>query len=152
MRESRGGVGGLNPPERSHNNGMTLPAYQRNSIEIIAFSWWADDGTLRILVWTPSSFYKICWLKQKHLNFWTPPHWQNLLDPHLNNIAYLYFSGDLYYIRSTVNPILYNSNRLHSFIFNLCTMIVHTLKMCTRDAGPEQSFVLFYLSKQCIPW
>ena len=24
-------------------------------------------------------------------------------------------------------------------------MIVHTLKMCTGDAGPEQSLVLFYL-------
>ena len=27
-------------------------------------------------------------------------------------------------------------------------MIVHTLKMCTGDAGPEQSLVLFYLVKE----
>ena len=32
-------------------------------------------------------------------------------------------------------------NKFHSFIFKLCIMIVHTLKMCTR--GPEQSLVLF---------
>ena len=30
-----------------------------------------------------------------------------------------------------------NSNRFHTFIFKLCIMIVHTLKMCTDDAGPE---------------
>ena len=36
-----------------------------------------------------------------------------------------------------------NSNRFHSFIFKLCKMIVHTSKMCTNDAGPEQSLVLF---------
>ena len=30
----------------------------------------------------------------------------------------------------------------NSFILKLCIMIVHTLKMCTRDAGPEQSLVL----------
>ena len=35
------------------------------------------------------------------------------------------------------------SNRFHSFIFKLCIMIVHTLKMCTDDAGPELSLVLF---------
>ena len=34
-------------------------------------------------------------------------------------------------------------NRFHSFIFKLCIMNVHTLKMCTDDAGPEQSLVLF---------
>ena len=27
-------------------------------------------------------------------------------------------------------------------IFKLCIMITHTLKMCTGDAGPEQSLVL----------
>ena len=34
-------------------------------------------------------------------------------------------------------------NRFHSFISELCTMIVRTLKMCTDDAGQEQSLVLF---------
>ena len=34
------------------------------------------------------------------------------------------------------------SNRFHSFIFKLCIMIAHTLKMCTDDAGLEQSLVL----------
>ena len=29
------------------------------------------------------------------------------------------------------------------FIFKLCIMIVHNLKMCTNDTGPEQSLVLF---------
>ena len=36
-----------------------------------------------------------------------------------------------------------NLNRFHSIIFNFCIMIVHTLKMCTGDAGSEQSLVLF---------
>ena len=36
-----------------------------------------------------------------------------------------------------------NSSRFNSFIFKLCIRIVHTLKMCTGDAGPEQSLVLF---------
>ena len=35
-----------------------------------------------------------------------------------------------------------NSNRFHFFIFKFYIMIVHTLKMCTYDAGPEQSLVL----------
>ena len=39
--------------------------------------------------------------------------------------------------------VIYNSNRFYSFIFKLCIMIVHTLDMCTSDAGPEQSLVLF---------
>ena len=38
--------------------------------------------------------------------------------------------------------LIWNSNRIHSFIFNLCIMIVNTLKMCTGDAGLEQSLVL----------
>ena len=38
--------------------------------------------------------------------------------------------------------VISNSNRFHSFIFKLCIMIVHPLKMCTDDAGPEQSLVL----------
>ena len=38
-----------------------------------------------------------------------------------------------------------HSNRFHSFIFKLWIMIVHTLRMCTGDAGPEQSLVLFTL-------
>ena len=42
-----------------------------------------------------------------------------------------------------------NSNRFHSFIFKLCIMIVHTLKMYTDDAGPEQSFVLFHYMLTC---
>ena len=40
--------------------------------------------------------------------------------------------------------VICNSNRFHSFILKLCIMIVYTLKMCTGDAGPEQSLVLFY--------
>ena len=39
--------------------------------------------------------------------------------------------------------VICNSNRFHSFIFKLCIMIVNMLKMCTGDAGPEQSLVLF---------
>ena len=31
------------------------------------------------------------------------------------------------------------------FIFELSIRIVHTLKMCTSDAAPEQSLVLFAL-------
>ena len=38
--------------------------------------------------------------------------------------------------------VICNSNRFHSFIFKFCIMIVNTLKMCTGDAGPEQSLVL----------
>ena len=41
--------------------------------------------------------------------------------------------------------LICNSNRFHSFIFKFCIMIVNTLKMCTGDAGPEQSLVLFLL-------
>ena len=40
--------------------------------------------------------------------------------------------------------VICNSNRFHSFIFKICIMIVHTLKMCTGDAGREQSLVLFF--------
>ena len=40
--------------------------------------------------------------------------------------------------------VICNSNRFHSFIFKLCILIVHTLKMCSDKAGPEQSLVLFY--------
>ena len=39
--------------------------------------------------------------------------------------------------------VICNSNRFHSFVFKLCIMNVHTLKMCTGDAGPEQSCKLF---------
>ena len=42
-----------------------------------------------------------------------------------------------------------NSNRFHSFIFKLCIMSVNTLKMCTDDAGPEQSLVLFLFGLIC---
>ena len=41
--------------------------------------------------------------------------------------------------------VICNSNRFHSFIFKFCIMIVNMLKMCTGDAGPEQSLVLFDL-------
>ena len=40
--------------------------------------------------------------------------------------------------------VICNSNIFHSFIFKLCIMIVHTLKMCTGDACPEQSLVLVF--------
>ena len=39
--------------------------------------------------------------------------------------------------------VICNSNRFHSFIFKLCIMIVHTLKMSTGNADPEQSLVFF---------
>ena len=47
---------------------------------------------------------------------------------------------------------IYNSNRFHSFIFKLCIMIVHPLKMCTDDAGPEQCLVLFQkcMTQECV--
>ena len=41
--------------------------------------------------------------------------------------------------------VMCNLNRFHSFIFIFCITNVHTLNMCTRDAGPEQSLV-FLLS------
>ena len=41
--------------------------------------------------------------------------------------------------------VICNLNRFHSFIFELCIMIIHTLKMCTGDAGPEQILVLFLI-------
>ena len=44
--------------------------------------------------------------------------------------------------------VICNSNRFHSFIFELCIMIVHTLKMSTANAGPEQSLDLFYCFTQ----
>ena len=40
--------------------------------------------------------------------------------------------------------VICTSNRFHSFVFKLCIMIVHTLKICTNDAGLEQSLVLFF--------
>ena len=36
--------------------------------------------------------------------------------------------------------------RFNSIIFKLCIMIVNTFKMCTGDAGPEQSLVLLQFS------
>ena len=39
--------------------------------------------------------------------------------------------------------VICSSNNFHSYIFKLCIMIVHTLKMCTGDTGPEQGLVLF---------
>ena len=44
--------------------------------------------------------------------------------------------------------VICNSNRFHSFIIKVCIMIVHILVMCTGDAGPEQSLVLFSLEKR----
>ena len=45
-------------------------------------------------------------------------------------------------------PCISNSNRFDSFVFKLCIMIVHTLKMCTGEAGPEHRaefcLVLYY--------
>ena len=43
--------------------------------------------------------------------------------------------------------VICNSNRFHSFIFKLCIMIVHTLKMCTGKAGPEQNFLVLLILK-----
>ena len=41
--------------------------------------------------------------------------------------------------------IITSTDRFHSFIFKFCKMIVHTLQMCTADAGPKQNLVLFIL-------
>ena len=38
---------------------------------------------------------------------------------------------------------IFNSSSCNSFIFKVCITIVHTLKMYTGDAGPEQSLGLF---------
>ena len=53
-----------------------------------------------------------------------------------------------YYVHTTFGVLTLSnlcvnciSNRFHSFIFELCIMIVHTLKMCTDNTGPEQSLV-----------
>ena len=52
-----------------------------------------------------------------------------------------------FYVYTTfgVLTLFIYSNQFHFFIFKLCIMIVHPLKMCTDDAGPEQSLVLFSL-------
>ena len=34
-------------------------------------------------------------------------------------------------LRGCLVCVICNSDSIHSFIFNLCIMIVHTLKMCT---------------------
>ena len=53
-----------------------------------------------------------------------------------------------YYVYTTFGVLtlfilfICNLNIFHSFIFKHCIMIVHTLKICTGDAGPEQSLVL----------
>ena len=39
--------------------------------------------------------------------------------------------------------VICNSNSFHSFTMKLNIMIVHTLKICTDDEGPEQSLVVF---------
>ena len=42
-------------------------------------------------------------------------------------------------LRGCLFYVICYSNRFHSFILKLCIyMIFHTLKMCNRDAGPEQ--------------
>ena len=41
--------------------------------------------------------------------------------------------------------VICNFNSFLSFTFKLCKLIVHTLKMCTRDAGPELSLGLVLL-------
>ena len=40
--------------------------------------------------------------------------------------------------------VIRTSNSFHSFIFKFCILIVHTLKMCTGDASPDQSLVLLF--------
>ena len=48
--------------------------------------------------------------------------------------------------------VICNSSRFHYFIFELCIVIVHTLKMCTGEAGPEQSLVMLKVfSSLCKP-
>ena len=42
--------------------------------------------------------------------------------------------------------VICNANSFHSFTFKICIMIVHTLQMCTSDAGQEQSLVLLLLN------
>ena len=67
---------------------------------------------------------------------------------------YIFWSIELrhFYVYTTFGVLMmYNlcviccSNRFHCFIYKLWIMIVHTLKICTCDAGPEQSLVLFLL-------
>ena len=41
----------------------------------------------------------------------------------------------------TLGPVI--QTEFIPLLFKLCIMIVHTLKMCTADAGQEQNLVLF---------
>ena len=41
--------------------------------------------------------------------------------------------------------IIFSSNRFHSFIFELCIILIYTLKMFTCEAGPVQSLAVFIL-------
>ena len=41
--------------------------------------------------------------------------------------------------------VIYNSKRFHSFLFKLCIMIVHILKMCTLFCAHSMSIFLFLM-------
>ena len=71
-----------------------------------------------------------------------------------NNILIVFGSVELrnYYVYTIFGVltlcnlcVICNSNRFHSFMFKLEIMIVHTMKMCTEDTGPEKSSVLLNL-------
>ena len=104
-------------------------------------------GCLVCLIWNSSSFhffiFKLCTL-------WLFAHWT--CAPYiLCTFDNIFWSVELkhYYVNTTFGVltlcnlfVICNSNRSHSFIFKLCIMIVHTLKMCTGNTGPEQRLVL----------
>ena len=51
---------------------------------------------------------------------------------HLINIFSFLTGVELrHFLRGCLVCVICNSNSIHSFIFKLCLMIVHTLKMCT---------------------
>ena len=72
-----------------------------------------------------------------------PNYWSHIEDMHLlfcacfiNFFSFLrgvelrhFFPSEM--LRGCLVCVICNSNSIHSFIFKLCTMIVHTLKMCT---------------------
>ena len=60
----------------------------------------------------------------------------------LRGVELRHFPSEM--LRECLVCVICNSYSFHSFIFKLCIMIVHTLKMCASHTGPEQSLVLFF--------
>ena len=72
----------------------------------------------------------------------------------MNPIFYVHWSVELihYYVYTTFGVltlcnkyVICISDRFLSFIFELCIMSVHTLKMCTDDAGPGRVWAWYKL-------